>query len=350
MWVAPALVPLPPVPAGIDFPTREWSEAPLGAGVDGARLERLFASAFAQPDDPELGHTKALLVVQHGAIVAERYAEGIEPESTQPSWSMAKSVLHAVVGLCLRDGVLDPAARAEVPEWSAPGDPRSAIAIEHLLRMTSGLGFVEDYVDAEISDAIAMLFGEGKDDVAHFAARKPLAHPPGTVFSYSSGSSNILSAIVKRALGGEARYREFLQRELLDRIGMRSALPMFDAAGTWVASSFIFACARDFARFGLLYLRDGVWAGERILPAGWVDHGRTPTPVATPEEPYGAHWWLGLDDLGTFAARGYEGQYTVVVPALDLVVVRLGRSPAECKPNLLAFLDEVIACFRLRSG
>jgi CubicO group peptidase (beta-lactamase class C family) len=153
--------------------------------------------------------------------------------------------------------------------------------------MSSGLAWLEDYVDAQQSDVIEMLFGLGKDDVAGFAAQAKLSHPPDTVWCYSSGTSNLVASIAGRAIGdGEPGYREFLRRELFARIGMASASARFDPAGTWIGSSFVFATARDYARFGLLYLRDGVWEGERVLPERWVEHARTLTPGSAGE--YGA--------------------------------------------------------------
>src|SRR6202034_2402388 len=164
---------------------------------------------------------------------------------------------------------------------------------------------------------------------AHFAADRPLAAVPGARFNYSSGSSNIISAVVARVVGPGPPYMRFLRERLFDRIGMESATPELDAAGTWVASSYVRATARDFARFGLLYLRDGIWEGRRILPAGWVDHGRRPRSV-DPDDGmiHGAHWWVVGDDHGSFWASGYSGQSILISPGLDLVVVRLGDTPA----------------------
>jgi CubicO group peptidase (beta-lactamase class C family) len=213
--------------------------------------------------------------------------------------------------------------------------------------MTPGLRFIEDYVDDGISDVIKMLFRPGHDDMAAFAAGFPADYPPDTVFNYSSGTTNIISGIVRDLVGAEA-YPAFLRAALFDRIGMQSALPRFDPSGSWIASSFCFCTPRDFARFGLLYLRDGVWAGERILPEGWVDYARTPASVqpAESEMGYGAHWWLADDGLGTFAAQGYAGQYLWLVPALDLIVVRNGETEAERRPHLAALLQQIVNHFR----
>ena len=174
----------------------------------------------------------------------------------------------------------------------------------------------------------------------------PLDHPPDSVFNYSSGTTNIVSRIVGQAVGGgEAAMRAFMEAELFGPLGMTSADPRFDAAGTFIGSSFLYCTARDFARFGQLYLGDGVWEGRRILPEGWVDFARTPAPAPVDEEfGYGAHWWLwdrhGFP--GTFAAHGYEGQYIIVRPDRDLVVVRLGKTPIEVRPPVIEHLQELL--------
>jgi CubicO group peptidase (beta-lactamase class C family) len=309
--------------------------------VDGEKLQKLTEAAFAEQD--RYGETHALLAVHRGRLVFERYGDGYGPEETYRSWSMAKSVTHALVGLLLRDGKLSLEGPAPVPRWE-PGDPRHEITLENMLRMQDGLDFVEEYVPNVGSDVIPMLFQEGKDDVAAFAEDRPLAHPPGTVWNYSSGTSNIIAAIAGRAIGGGAPgTRAYLERELLHPIGMRSATPRFDAAGTFIGSSYLFASARDFARFGLFYLRDGVWDGKRILPEGWVDHARTTTPGSAGE--YGAHWWLRLVGEDSFHCSGFQGQYTLCVPSRDLVVVRLGVSTPEHRESVRLWLAEFVALF-----
>ena len=207
-------------------------------------------------------------------------SRGLDATDTHHSWSMAKSMLQAQVGILVGEGKLDIHARADVPRWQSDGDARQAITLDQLLRMSSGLAFQEAYLPDAPSDTIPMLFGRGKDDVAAFAEDFPLAHEPDTYWSYSSATSNIISGIVHRTLDlyGED-HSAYLFRMLFDRIGMKSAVPKYDTAGTWIASSFNFATARDFARFGLFCLRDGTWEGERILPEGWIDYGRTVTPA-----------------------------------------------------------------------
>ena len=350
------LLPLPSQPAGVPWPTDRWPTGDLRVGVD---LDDLMEAAF-DPAGP-LHDTYAVVAVQGGRLVYERYGgtlprfdgpgRPVGPETPLLSWSAAKSMLHAVVGLLVGDGRLDPGAPAEVPLWSAADDPRRSITLDHLLSMRDGLAFVEEYEDPEQSDVIQMLFGRGQSDMATFAADRPLAAPPGTRFNYSTGTSMVVSGIVARVLGAGDPYREFLADRLFNPIGMASATPGFDDAGSWVAGSYVHATARDYARFGLLYLRDGTWDGRRLLPEGWVDAGRTPRSV-DPEDGhlYGTHWWTRDEPLGTFWAAGHEGQYVDVCPALDLVLVRLGRTDAERSPVVRAWRDEVIAAFAAGAG
>jgi CubicO group peptidase (beta-lactamase class C family) len=350
------LVPLPPHPEGVPWPTHEWPRAAPPAEVAPA-LAALIDDMATDVD--AYGTTFAVAVVHRGHLLAERYGgelehwsrpnEPVEASTRLLSWSMAKSVLHAVVGMLVGEGRMALDAPAAVPEWhAAPDDPRGAITLEHLLAMRDGLAFSEDYDDAGASDVIEMLFGAGEPDMAHFAADRPLAHPPDTVFNYSSGTSNILSGVVARTVGAGEPYGAFLHDRLFGPLGMRSAQPRFDDAGTFAGSSYVYATARDYLRFGLLYLRDGVWEGTRLLPEGWVDHGRRIRSY-DPDEGrwYGAHWWSVGDDLGTFWASGFEGQSLMVCPPLDLLAVRLGKSPVDHhNPNLTAWRARLVDAFR----
>jgi CubicO group peptidase (beta-lactamase class C family) len=283
--------------------------------------------------------TLAEVVVHGGQVVHETYGPGTDAATPLISWSMAKSVTQALVGIAVRQGLLDVDQPAAVPSWQRDGDPRRPITLRQLLNMRSGLRFVEDYVDDGVSDCLAMLFGAGQSDVAGYAASLPLEHEPGTVFNYSSGTTNIICRVLGDAIGGgEAGMRRFMDRELFEPLGMASADPRFDGSGTFIGSSFLYCTARDFARFGELYLADGVWQDRRLLPEGWVELARSPVPVSPDEEfGYGAHWWLWDTKgfAGTFAAHGYEGQYTIVRPDRDLVVVRLGKTPTEVRPPVI---------------
>ena len=331
------LIPLPKHPDDVAWATESWPHA---------QAEPRDPDAFARHADalfeltPAQGVTYALLVVQRGKLVYERYAAGANDFYLQYSWSMAKSITQALVGTLVRQGRIDVHAPAAVPEWQRAGDPRREITLDQLLEMRSGLQFAEDYVDGVISDVIAMLNFDGRFDMGAFAAAKPLAHPPGSVFSYSSGTTNIVCRILRDIVGGPTHMLAFMQQELFEPIGMRSPLPKFDHAGTFVGSSYCLATPQDFARFGYLYLRDGVWDGRRILPEGWVDYARRPS-YESEVEAYGAHWWL-TPGTTRFHCGGYDGQRIQVIPERDVVVVRCGRTPVAEAPYLWQQIDAMV--------
>ncbi len=354
MTVLPHTQPLHRLPdqaPDLPWPAEEWSVGPLPEGVS---IEGLIEEAF-DPSGP-LYQTYAVAIVHRGRLVFERY-DGLLPQWDKPgkpvtvatpllSWSMAKSMLHAVVGMLVAEGRLSLDAPAPVPEWQTAGDPRAAITLQQLLDMRDGLDFNEVYEDPEVSDVLQMLFGRGQADMAAFAADRPLAAPPGTRFNYSSGTSNIVSGIVARQVGPGEPYRNFLADRLFGPLGMTSASVTLDEAGTWVAASYAYATARDYARFGLLYLRDGRWGDRRLLPEGWVDHGRRPRSVDPDDgDYYGSHWWTRENPLGTFWAAGHEGQYVDICPDLDLILVRMGRTEADHTEDLKAWRTRVIEAF-----
>lgn len=318
-------------------------------------MQDFVDAIFDRPADQ--GISLAMVVVHRGQVVAERYgtqpANDFEPEteigpgSTLISWSTAKSMVHAACGILVADGLLDLEAPAPVPEWA--GTDKERITLVDLLEMRPGLRFVEDYVDGELSHCLSMLFGDGAADHAAYAAALPLDHEPGTVWNYSSGTTNIICRILGDIVGGGREGMEaFLRDRLFGPAGMMSAIPKFDDAGTWVGSSYVYATARDFARFGELYRHDGVTAdGERILPEGWADHGRTfaahePVDGVASGFDYGRHWWMWPDHPGSIAAHGYEGQYVVVIPGRELTVVHLGKTPVEQRPHVVAGIDALI--------
>ncbi|MFN3258498.1 MAG: serine hydrolase domain-containing protein [Ilumatobacter sp.] len=319
-------------------------------------LDDLLDELFERP--AEQGVSLACVAVHRGEVVVERYgvqpandfqpAEQITAESTLLSWSMAKSMTHAAVGLLVGDGRLDVDAPAPVPEWV--GTEKAAITLLQLLEMRPGLTFVEDYVDDGVSNCIEMLFSGAHESFGRYAASLPLARTPGEAFNYSSGTTNIVTRIIGDVItgtrsgpGSDATQRQqavgdFLRHRLFEPSSMHSATAKFDPAGDFVGSSYVYATARDFARFGELYLHDGVTdagRGERILPAGWLDHARTPS-AHDPESgfDYGRHWWLWPAFPGSLACHGYEGQFTLVVPSLDLVLVHLGKTAVAHNPGL----------------
>jgi CubicO group peptidase (beta-lactamase class C family) len=350
---AEPLVPLPAQPADVPWPTRDWIEAPAAPPADADRLEALLDRAFAEPED--LPGTRAVIVVHQGLLVAERYADGFGPHRRFLSQSMAKTVTGALAGILVGQGRLAIDASAPVPQWKDPADPRHDITLRHLLTMTDGLEFNEAYFNPFTSDVLPMLFGAHRGDMAAYAASRELEASPGSRWVYSSGTANILSGVIRDAVGGTgAAYLQFMRRHLFEPIGLDSAVPEFDRAGTFVGSSWLHATARDWARFGLLLLRGGAWGDVRVLPEGWVDLMRS--PVANSSGAYGGMTWLNAagpegerrfpsmpPDL--FMATGHRGQVIAMVPSKDLVIVRLGRTGYQHYEELYRWLGEVIAAF-----
>ena len=347
------LLPLPPQPAGVPWPTESWPRAELDPRVDRKALDALLDRAFSDPAPDDLERTHAVVIVHRGACVVERYAPDAGPDVPCASWSMAKSITNALIGILVREGRLDVSRPVAAREW-APDDPRSRITIDQMLRMVDGLRFREAehlgdgsvrYYLPEESDVIPMLFGEGRDDVAGFAATLPYLAEPETRWNYNSGASNLLARVVADTIGGGAAgMQAFMQRELFGPIGMRTAKPTFDAAGNFIGSAFCACSAPDFARFGTLYLRDGVWDGRRILPEGWVDYSRTPSEQS--ERQYGAHFWTIPGSLGLFSCQGAFGQRILISPKLDLVVVRVGNTAAEKVSHVVRYCKDLVDAFR----
>lgn len=351
------LLPLPPQPQGVAWPTQAWPTGELDPRIDRPALDALLDRAFPAEEPEDLERTHAVVIAQHGRIVAERYAHDAEPDDAFLSWSMAKSITSALVGILVRQGKLDIMQPIPVKEW-AEEDPRRRITIDQMLRMVDGLRFREAehlgggsvrYYPPEESDVIPMLFGEGKKDVAGFAATLPYLAEPEERWNYNSGASNLLSRLVSETVGGgQDGMLAFMKRELFDPLGMTTARPKFDEAGHFIGSSHCYCSARDFTRFGLLYLRDGVWDGQRILPEGWVDYSRTPSPQS--EGLYGAHFWVIPGSLGLFQCNGAEGQRILISPKLDLVVTRVGKTAPHKVANVVQYCRELVDAFRPTAG
>jgi CubicO group peptidase (beta-lactamase class C family) len=336
-----------PQPANVAWPSVEW---PRGTHARQSELDGVVDEAFTLD---ELALTNAVVIVQGGRVLVERYAgvkeffdrpaEPISASSPLLSWSMAKSMLHMIIGTLVDEGRLDPDQLAPVPEWSDDNDPRHQIRLRDLLAMRDGLAFVEAYEIGQTSPVIEMLFGEGKDDVAGFTAQLPLAHEPGTFFNYSSGTSNVLSRVVASVVGYGEEYRDYLSAHLFGPLGMRSAEATFDATGVFVASSYVHATALDFARFGLLYLRGGQWDEAQLVSRAWASTAQV--PLSRDEgsgDYYSWQWWVTGDAFGTYWASGYEGQMISVVPALDALVLRFGHTSEDHYPALGAWRSRVL--------
>lgn len=330
------------------FAAQPTADAPWPAGnaapeAASPALQRAVDRAFA-PTAAEvpIARTSAVLVVHRAHLVAERYAAGYGPATRLHGWSMTKSVLATLCGILAGDGDLKLGASAPIAHWRT--DARAVITTEHLLTMSSGLYWHEAY-DRPESPAIRMLFGV--PDMAQHAAAVPLAHVPGEVWYYSSGTTVVLSDIVREITRPDGGPAAFATRRLFAPIGARSFVIETDWTGTPVGSSYGWATARDWARFGLLYLQDGEWNGERILPDGFVDRATAPAPAA-PNANYGMHWWLNaggrFDGVprDAYFANGFAGQWVIVIPSRDAVIVRMGADDSDGAFGLMTFVEDVL--------
>ena len=315
--------------------------------IDRQALNDVLNRAFEENKPLAPKRTRAVVVVQDGWVIAERYAQGIRPDMPLIGWSMSKSITHALIGRAVQKGILDPDKPPSVPEWSDPEDPRRRISLDQLLRMNSGLAF-EESTGALNSDLVRMLTQEA--DMAGFAARQPLIKKPGKAWNYSSGTTNILSRILRDAIGDDRRYWSFPSQALFAPLGMTSAVLESDNSGTLVGSSLVWASGRDWARFGQLYLDQGSWNGAQLLPLDWVEQARTASRGS--KGGYGAHWWLSRRksrrDLpkDSFSAEGYQGQLLLVAPSHRAVVVRLGQTPKKPGFDANDFGAEVLSALR----
>jgi CubicO group peptidase (beta-lactamase class C family) len=328
-----AMAPAPPLLAPIAGPAIVTAHDP----ALGAALDRAFAETAGGPQR----YTKAVVILHDGHIVAERYAPGVGVDTPLLGWSMTKSVTNALIGILARQHKLSVDAPAPVAAWADPGDPRRAITIDELLRMTSGLAIGQSLTSSWTSafDPAAQMNFDMADE-AGFAETAKLDAAPGTTWNYTNGNTALLSRIIRDATGdgatpAAATYR-FVHRELFDKLGMTGAILEFDGAGTPNGWGAMWAPARDWARLGLLYLNDGVAGGERILPEGWVEYSARPTRQDG-FYGYGAGFWTNRGTAtaarwrvaagmppDSFMARGTQGQYIVIAPSAKLVVVRLG--------------------------
>jgi CubicO group peptidase (beta-lactamase class C family) len=316
-------------------PGDEWVvEAPADHGMDPAVLQGARDYAFADGMN-----TQGVVVVRDGVIVSEWYAEGSDRDSWTASWSMAKSFTSALVGIAIAEGKIpsvDEPMTTYYPEWA--GTPRASMTLRDVLQMSSGLDWVEDYdpMALEESDIIQLVLFH-PDQLAYAAARPALVEP-GTRWSYSSGDTMLLSGVLEQATG--VPVHEYAAAKLFDPLEMERAEWWRDAAGHTLTYCCLDTTSRGFARFGLLYLRNGKWGRDRVVPRPWVRDSLEGAPTAP--DGYGYQWWLG-DVPGVpadmFSARGHDGQYIYVIPSLDLVVVRNGtyvKDPGEpvADPNL----------------
>jgi len=349
-----------PDPATQDWPMGDRLPAGFPDVVDVDALNRALDRAFDDTLNRVPQKTRAMVVVYRGRIVGERYAEGFDINTRHISWSMGKSITAALVGIPVGDGhfaVTDP---APIPEWQGADDPRSAIRIAHLLRMSGGLDFDtgslgDGTIYTELDHHRYVYFGA--PNVFSYSIERPLAFEPGDTWRYRNCDPLALGKIVRATVEAEGgAYNRFPYDALFHRIGMRNMVLEVDPWGNFIMTGFDYGTARDWARFGLLHLWDGVWQGERILPEGWVDFVRAPAP-AHPGKGYGGLFWLNAGGrFGTlpedlFWPAGHMGQVCMISPSRDLVVVRLGHSAeGGFDPYIERVMGEIFAAIEPRNA
>ncbi|MWV26283.1 serine hydrolase domain-containing protein [Aurantiacibacter rhizosphaerae] len=342
-------------------------EGALEAVVDdpGVPREKLARAVDALFSDDDVGETQAVVVMHAGEVVAERYAEGFEPEMRFVGWSLSKSVTAVLTGMMVADGRMALNGAAHVPQWQRMGDPRSGITLRHLLQMRSGLRHKEGSEPAYKSDDVRMLFLDGRANTAGWAEAQSLEHEPGTTFAYSSATTAILSDILADTVAPDAdsetrqqAMQEFVDARLAVPLGMTSLTGEYDASGTLLGASSFWATARDWAKFGEFLRNYGSIAGAQIVPRGWIEFMRSPSP-ASPD--YGGQLWLnrpsgterevlfgGNHGEDIFGAVGHLGQYIIVAPERRLTIVRLGWTQEENRDSLTQDLADIVALYPSR--
>lgn len=308
------------------LPVETTLSAPIPMGDSSLRTKLEPIAKALVEDRAYNGHPFAFVVLHQGKSVAERYDEGIDADTKLLSWSMAKSFTNALVGIMVGDGLVDINTPLDIPEWQ--NDDRKKITLNDLLQMQSGLEWNEDY--GARSDVNLMLHRE--QDMGQFALDKPLEHEPGTFWYYSSGSTNIVMRYLRGKFASDEAFLSYIRTRLFAPLGIRNAVFEQDMSGTPVGSSYLYVTARDYARFGQLYLNEGCVDSLRILPEGWVEY--TATPASDSKDGYGAFFWLNkggeLPDApeDMFYCKGHDGQRIFIIPSKELVVVILSYSPA----------------------
>ena len=302
-------------------------------------LQRAVENAFDIGKE-QLKKTRAVIVIYKDQILSEKYTEGFTEETKLLGWSMTKSITSAVLGVLEKQGKVSLDQDHLFESWE--NDERSQITLDNLLHMNSGLEWVEDY--NTICDVTNMLFLE--EDMTKIQLEKPLIGIPNQSWNYSSGTTNLLSRFIRNQFKTHQEYLDFWYAELIDKVGMHSMIIETDISGNYVGSSYGWATARDWAKFGLLYLHKGNWNGEQLLSESWVNYSATPTNGSNGL--YGAHFWLNAGGVypnvprDLYSCNGYQGQHVFIIPSKDMVIVRMGLTESP-DFDFDTFLSEVIA-------
>ncbi|HSQ95915.1 MAG TPA: serine hydrolase [Croceibacterium sp.] len=331
-------------------------------GVPREKLARAVDALFTGEG---IGETRAVLVLHDGAIAAERYGKGYSARTKFLGWSMSKTVTGVLIGVLVSEGRLRLDDSPPIPAWQRSGDPRGDITLRQLLQMRSGLRHKESSEPIYDSGEVRMLFRDGRDDMAAWAEAQPMEHEAGKVFTYSTPTGVILADIAARILAPGAKpdarrqaVADFFESRVAGPLGAPSFTPEFDAAGTLIGGSMIWATARDWGKFGEMLRHKGAVNGAQLVPKAWVEFMTTPSPHA-PD--YGAMTWLNRPSGGkrdelfasqgpkdAFALNGHLGQYVIVSPSQDLTIVRLGKTDDKDRPALMRALAKVAALYPSR--
>ncbi len=326
----------------IPWPLGDVLSEALPEGVDYQKLESILDEAIDKQGEEPFKKTLGVAVVYNNELVGENYLEGYDAWTKFHGWSMTKSVTGALTGALVQEGKMDVRAETGIPEWA--GDARKNITVENILHMSSGLEWVENYFT--ISDATVMLMQS--DDMFASIAGCELTNEPGSFWNYSSGDANLLSGLIRNAIGNQEEYHGYAYTRLFHRIGMLNTIVETDASGLFVASSYSYGSIRDWARFGMLFLNNGIFEGDTVLTQEWVEYMRSPAPAS--EGQYAGTFWLKESDVENalldvpediFFADGFLGQRIYIIPSKKLVVVRMGYSLSNFSVN--DFLRDIIA-------
>ncbi len=332
-------------PLFINYDTIPWPNGDklsnsFPQNINKAKLDVAVEKAFDDSKAKKSRNTRAVVVVYDNQIIAEKYRAGFDKNTPMLGWSMSKSITNALVGILVKQGKLDINKAVDIKEWS--NDGRKEITINNLLQMSSGLEWNEAY--GSLSDVVKLLYKNG--NFYEYTINKPFVVKPDSVWNYSTGTTNIVTGIIRKTIGDDSIYYEFPKKELFDKIGMHSAVMEVDATGNFVGSSYVYATPRDWARFGLLYLNNGNWNGENIIPESWIAYSKTPNSKSNGI--YGAHFWLNkskkLPDVpeDMFSCNGFQEQRVFIIPSKKLVVVRMGFCDSG-DFDFNEFLSEIIS-------
>lgn len=351
------------------WPTKEWKVRKISlTTVQKKSLQAFESYSFPKDrnDETRAGvRTDGIVIIRDGYLIYEKYSKQYNKDKPHLAWSATKSFVNALYGIVVKEGLVnidDPLAKHN--KAFAKGEHKK-ITINHVLQFSSGIVWNEGYESSSLkSDVIAMLYTRGRKDMSTFVAQSEVGFPPGTRWKYSSGDTNILMGTLKGVVG-EQNYPNYPWEKLFDPLGMKNVTWERDQSGTFVGSSYIYATPRDLAKFGYLYLQDGVWENKRIFPKGWVKYTTTVPPAfykavqegRYKEEPSGAHWWLnaGIAEHGipvpwpdapkdVFVAEGHWGQYVFVIPSYNMVIARTGDDRDDSF-KINDFLKLTIAAF-----